>query len=355
MDIESARSFVITSVIQPAQGSHNLSEKTRNVIENTNRWLQRFKRVGDLWDYLSRFEVPQGDPVYVDLTQAGLSTFESIWPDFDAKFGRWKEERTQLSDFIVGASYTSFDLSIFTKTYDNRSGGILVIGKVPQHSAVFLKITMAGGKYPNSWLEPGRRLKTYLKSRTNPKTHQVTFEPSHVENRAVLEFQMVPIYAFVRANEDADFVLEGIFRLQKMHEEAGGSKWFELVKADQVPLEILFKQTHLTAQLDQDLSEAAERTDPELDERLAAAPKKPQQVQVVSTAFIRNPDVIAKVLRRANGVCEACHRHAPFRRRSDGSPYLEVHHQKRLADGGDDSVENAVAICPNCHRLAHFG
>jgi 5-methylcytosine-specific restriction protein A len=26
-----------------------------------------------------------------------------------------------------------------------------------------------------------------------------------------------------------------------------------------------------------------------------------------------------------------------------------------LASDGDDTVENAVALCPNCHRRAHFG
>ncbi|OOL15317.1 hypothetical protein BXQ27_32765, partial [Klebsiella aerogenes] len=26
-----------------------------------------------------------------------------------------------------------------------------------------------------------------------------------------------------------------------------------------------------------------------------------------------------------------------------------------LSNGGEDSVENAIALCPNCHRQAHFG
>ncbi|WP_147195697.1 HNH endonuclease [Rummeliibacillus stabekisii] len=36
-------------------------------------------------------------------------------------------------------------------------------------------------------------------------------------------------------------------------------------------------------------------------------------------------------------------------------PNLEVHHIKRLADGEEDTVENAIAVCPNCHRELHFG
>ncbi|WP_242657405.1 HNH endonuclease [Vibrio antiquarius] len=64
---------------------------------------------------------------------------------------------------------------------------------------------------------------------------------------------------------------------------------------------------------------------------------------------------MVEVLLRADGVCERCKQQAPFSRSRDGTPYLEVHHIKRLADGGDDSVENAQALCPNCHRELHFG
>jgi 5-methylcytosine-specific restriction enzyme A len=90
-------------------------------------------------------------------------------------------------------------------------------------------------------------------------------------------------------------------------------------------------------------------------QRLAHASKKPKTIFVQSTFFVRNPDVVAEVLLRASGVCERCKREAPFRRAKDGTPYLEVHHKVQLANGGDDSIENAIALCPNCHREAHYG
>ena len=89
--------------------------------------------------------------------------------------------------------------------------------------------------------------------------------------------------------------------------------------------------------------------------RLALAPKQARSVQTTTTVFLRNPDVVAEVLVRAAGICELCGAKAPFQRRSDGMPYLEVHHCVRLADGGDDTVQNAIAICPNCHRRKHYG
>ncbi|WP_200883703.1 HNH endonuclease [Archangium violaceum] len=89
--------------------------------------------------------------------------------------------------------------------------------------------------------------------------------------------------------------------------------------------------------------------------RLASAPRKPRRKLVQTVAYERNPDVVAEVLARANGLCEGCRQSAPFIRASDGTPYLEVHHCIRLADEGEDTVENAIALCPNCHRKAHFG
>ncbi|WP_369063310.1 HNH endonuclease [Burkholderia gladioli] len=91
------------------------------------------------------------------------------------------------------------------------------------------------------------------------------------------------------------------------------------------------------------------------DARLLNRQPHPRKVLVMTEVFIRNPDVVAKVLIRADGRCEKCHCEAPFRRRTDGSPYLEVHHIRRLADDGEDTVENAQALCPNCHRESHFG
>jgi 5-methylcytosine-specific restriction protein A len=93
----------------------------------------------------------------------------------------------------------------------------------------------------------------------------------------------------------------------------------------------------------------------ERQRRLTQSPRRPRQVAVVTVVFIRNPDVVAEVLGRAAGKCERCSQDAPFHRRKDDSPYLEVHHRKQLADGGEDTVENAIALCPNCHREVHYG
>ncbi|WP_206483264.1 HNH endonuclease [Thalassotalea sp. G2M2-11] len=72
------------------------------------------------------------------------------------------------------------------------------------------------------------------------------------------------------------------------------------------------------------------------------------------TQFVRDPAVVAWVLNVAQKNCECCKQKAPFEK-DDGSPFLEVHHVLRLADGGPDVISNAVALCPNCHRELHYG
>lgn len=93
----------------------------------------------------------------------------------------------------------------------------------------------------------------------------------------------------------------------------------------------------------------------ERERKMAAEPEFPVRRQVVSTEFHRSELVILTVLDGANGICEKCGEKAPFLRRSNGLPYLEVHHRIPLSKGGKDKVDNAVALCPNCHREAHHG
>ena len=74
---------------------------------------------------------------------------------------------------------------------------------------------------------------------------------------------------------------------------------------------------------------------------------------VVTKVYKRDPAVSAYVKMRADGRCDMCGKDAPFADKK-GVPYLEEHHVIRLADGGEDSIDNAVALCPNCHRKVHI-
>ena len=88
--------------------------------------------------------------------------------------------------------------------------------------------------------------------------------------------------------------------------------------------------------------------------RLISAPKRPERTYRVVEVISRNIDVHDEVLYRARGKCERCGQVAPFISKSTGKPYLEVHHLERLVDDGDDTVDNAIALCPICHREYHY-
>ena len=96
-------------------------------------------------------------------------------------------------------------------------------------------------------------------------------------------------------------------------------------------------------------------TSSERQKIILASDKTPKKVLRYIEDYARNPTVVAEALYKANGICEACHQPAPFIKKSNGEPYLEVHHIKPLSEGGEDSLENVQAICPNCHRKMHFG
>ncbi|EJQ5570163.1 HNH endonuclease [Escherichia coli] len=87
---------------------------------------------------------------------------------------------------------------------------------------------------------------------------------------------------------------------------------------------------------------------------LATESKTPVLTEVTTRVYKRSPYVVAEVLLRANGKWQSCRCDAPFLK-EDGTPFLEVHHIEWLSKGGEDSVENAIALCPNCHRQAHYG
>ncbi len=94
-------------------------------------------------------------------------------------------------------------------------------------------------------------------------------------------------------------------------------------------------------------------SDAELEIRASKAPKRAGERMVTSLAYERDPYVSLMTKRRAMGICELCKQPAPFQAKN-GLPYLETHHIEWISRGGEDSLENTVALCPNCHRRMHL-
>lgn len=73
-----------------------------------------------------------------------------------------------------------------------------------------------------------------------------------------------------------------------------------------------------------------------------------QRTKAVRSEVKRDPRVRRAVLQRAGGACERSG--CGIRRTFDG--FLDVHHI--LGVEKSDRVYNCVALCPNCHREAHY-
>jgi 5-methylcytosine-specific restriction protein A len=70
------------------------------------------------------------------------------------------------------------------------------------------------------------------------------------------------------------------------------------------------------------------------------------KVSSLRSGYKRSQKVRKAVLRRAGGKCERCYVSRDF------PGFLDVHHI--LGIGTSDRVRNCVALCPNCHREAHY-
>jgi 5-methylcytosine-specific restriction endonuclease McrA len=70
--------------------------------------------------------------------------------------------------------------------------------------------------------------------------------------------------------------------------------------------------------------------------------------------YNRSTDVKKYVKARAGGACEGCGEPAPFENKN-GEPYLHAHHIHELSDGGSDTPDTVIALCPNCHYRVHHG
>lgn len=354
MNIEDAINFVFEQVEGPALEHPELEQTYKNKVKNTKTIISRMKKIGDLHRYLKRFKhvLPAGHPnrnLYDRFKELGLKTAEDIYPKFVDKFSYYIDDVTVLGDFVVGTEYTSWDIAIFAQTYNTQSG-IYLIGDEPNYQAIFVKATFEEGKYPNEWIKPNETLKYFMYS------HRGKFKKEYKYNAAIINSHQTntPIYVFQK--DGTRLLLKGIYRYESDHQNLEDeSRWFILQKVDTLAAKKPMTDEEYFYEIQKRVEKASQDTPQDRRRRLKEAEEKPEKLSVSSTQYKRNPDVIAEVLERADGVCEQCHQPAPFIRASNLTPFLEVHHKIPLSDGGTDTVGNAIAVCPNCHQKAHYG
>ena len=91
----------------------------------------------------------------------------------------------------------------------------------------------------------------------------------------------------------------------------------------------------------------------ELKNRASKSNPISNEYKTVVKQYVRSAYVVEYAKRLAKGVCQLCDQPAPFHDKK-GIPYLETHHIVWLARGGEDTISNTVALCPNCHKRMHL-
>ena len=127
--------------------------------------------------------------------------------------------------------------------------------------------------------------------------------------------------------------------------------WMSPVKpATPISVDLAAYQSYAEAQQKQ----AEKLSDDALARHVKGTEKqKAAQRDVTSSVYVRDPYVAEYAKRRAKGICQLCGQPAPFWDQK-GRPYLESHHIEWLSQGGADTTDNTVALCPNCHKKMHI-
>jgi len=141
---------------------------------------------------------------------------------------------------------------------------------------------------------------------------------------------------------------------EKQLDDAGNSRevWMFPIKPKSGGVVPTLSVDQARAIEDEQARKARRLSTAELEERAKNAKKKPVVRTAQVSAYVRDASVAEYAKRRANGMCDLCDEKGPFQNRRNET-YLECHHVEWLAQGGQDIIENTVALCPNCHRKMH--
>jgi len=161
-----------------------------------------------------------------------------------------------------------------------------------------------------------------------------------------------------RGNHKKLYEFQGIFEVISWTfeiQKEGKRKGDKLIKYVLMPSVKFIEESSPTNNIEENiLLEPSELYN--LRKKIISNNSKPKKgTKITEAEYHKRSTQIKKfALARAKGKCENCDKEAPFLN-SKGKPFLEVHHIFSLSDDGPDHPLNVAAICPNCHREAHYG
>jgi 5-methylcytosine-specific restriction protein A len=247
--------------------------------------------------------------------------------------------------FEIGREYRRRDLH---REYGGQQqGGIIT----PRQGSIILLVTGRSGRangYLDEWLDRGTMLRYFGEGR---KGDMVFTKGNKAIRDHAADGRELHLFENVR---------KGML-IYKGEMVCSGFEYVEgSLDADGVPRRaIAFLLTRIEVADDPDVNK---RDVDDLDEvpleRLRAIARSPVDraatpMEARRWVHRRSRALRKYVLGRAGGSCEGCGSVAPFKG-TDGQPFLEAHHTRRLSDGGPDDPCFVTALCPNCHRRAHY-
>ncbi|MGM5031157.1 hypothetical protein [Tardiphaga sp. 803_E3_N1_3] len=226
--LSGAKKFLEDQLFAPAQNDPAIPKALRNRFANTRILVSQFEKIGDLVLYIERFSRKNARQMQFNLPTSHAS-MESIHDEFIGVYGQYREYSSDIMDLKIGKNYSGTFLSILSRSYTNRSGGIRPVGKVGHHKAVVIKATIDGMKYQNEWIEQGVRLKYYLNGVSY--RGRTKYNEGSPANRSIIDYPDLPILVFIKEQDRPSlYSFRGIFSNTGVVTEADGAKWFNLVK-----------------------------------------------------------------------------------------------------------------------------
>lgn len=172
----------------------------------------------------------------------------------------------------------------------------------------------------------------------------------------------VEVVLFERFSKNGGYIFRGPVQLAGIpyQEKQPGEDGLER-NVWMFPLQFVYEDIVINEEdlrkLQEDKEERAEKIAKKLTldalEKLAKRARGKSTRRTYSNSYTRDPFVAAFAKRRADGVCDLCNQPAQFNDKN-GIPYLECHHINFLSRGGQDRIENVVALCVVCHKKQHI-
>ena len=359
-----ASKLVINEMLQPIidnfKNSNDADEKSlyQKAINSLNR-VKSMITIGDTFHYLSKSVENHSYGKYESLlSKKKIISYEELLLILKEKYKSKINKISNMDDLKIGKVYTRTEVSSYSHNYNPQHGMMFSYRgdefvsniKREENGIVLFGDFADKAQYPNEWLDYEKRVKYHLKRKNNDlpdieeRINKVTINNSF------------PIYFFETlpgAGEKKYKYCGRFISTKKMEED----RFIILENNDLIYDEVIHDEENIVNEVREEGYAQSTTRKPVSGKGLRKRSNNKRKVQKYLTVSVheRDPDVIAYALRRANGKCEICNQKAPFKRKKDNSDYLEVHHMIPLSEGGDDSIDNVVAACPNCHMQAHYG